>query len=508
MCGIVGYISKSEYMHQDKRRFMYQGLYLDAWRGMDSTGVIAARHKPRLTKPEGWGGKEFMTSYWFRSTSPGPEFVETDENFEQFCKDIGDYKFVAGHNRAATRGSVSVGNAHPFTEGPITLVHNGTIGLRSHGLPIDLHSVPKNRKVQVDSHLLTYNMAKADSWRDVLPEVNGSYALVWHDGRDDRLYMARNSQRPLHLAIGDSTIWYMSEASMLWFILSRVRIHYKKIVEVPRNKVLIWDGKDMKPEIQDIPVSTKRYHVPKGGGRSPGTTGGTTQTRTNVTEFGDALFSRAVHASKPFSINWKRQILSGGVTQDVPEAHQLAMLELDRVVEEDCKFTPGRMFTKKGQAGRVIISGTLDGYTNAVVYDFDAAAAAKYMKQDWTVWVYGVKWFLGEDGKQVPMALCKVMLPHWREPRRETTPTGKDTDIVRGPHGANVTRTRWIQLTEGGCILCENQILLTEVDDIMWTSKGQPICSDCFKQAWSDPDNAHNRHVIASVSPDKAEEEE
>ena len=57
----------------------------------------------------------------------------------------------------------------------------------------------------------------------VIPLIDGSFALVWHDSRDNTVHVCRNDDRPFHIAHikDEDTIIATSENEMLDFMLLR-----------------------------------------------------------------------------------------------------------------------------------------------------------------------------------------------------------------------------------------------------------------------------------------------
>ena len=114
MCGIVGIATKQFNGFTNAEGDMFRDmLYLDAFRGWDSTGVF--------------GVDKHSNVQVHKEASQAADFIHTDE-FKKFKGELVQRGlFAVGHNRAATRGEVVDKNAHPFViDDKIVLVQNGT----------------------------------------------------------------------------------------------------------------------------------------------------------------------------------------------------------------------------------------------------------------------------------------------------------------------------------------------------------------------------------------------
>ena len=88
-------------------------LWLDALRGFDSTGMFCVNNQGNI--------------YWAKEASNPGKFLPQAEVKDILNIAFRNGKMLVGHNRKATKGSVTDDNAHPFIEENIILVHNGTI---------------------------------------------------------------------------------------------------------------------------------------------------------------------------------------------------------------------------------------------------------------------------------------------------------------------------------------------------------------------------------------------
>jgi hypothetical protein len=259
MCGIVGVISKvSGGLYYTDLDIFQNLLVCDSLRGEDSTGVFGV-YKNRQARTLKVAAEPHMM---FRC----PEW----DDFR--TKAISGMQVVVGHNRSATRGAVNTANAHPFNEGRIILVHNGT-----------LHNQKDfNKDVEVDSHAITHALNERPA-KDVLKEIDGAFAFVWYNREDGKTHIARNHERPLSFVETTSNIYFASEAPMLDFVLGRRAGTYDKAQPFPVGKIISYDSRGNKEEEDfDLYVRPKPTGVVTYYPKTPVLTGKTTTTGSNI----------------------------------------------------------------------------------------------------------------------------------------------------------------------------------------------------------------------------------
>ena len=223
MCGLVG--MAGNIIEQDKVAFRWM-LDFDRIRGMDSTGIaVVNRATDHIDVIKKAGTPDVLLK--------GPQFS---------AKGIynGTGKVFIGHNRAATIGEVTDANAHPFHHGDVVGAHNGTL--------ISTYGLEDSDKFDVDSEAIFYNLSKytPDS---VIPDVYGAYALTWYDKNDDKLFIIRNSERPLfwsRRADGD-VIYWASEPWMIDVVLDKLKIKHTAPQSFQINKLYELDVSDVTP---------------------------------------------------------------------------------------------------------------------------------------------------------------------------------------------------------------------------------------------------------------------
>jgi hypothetical protein len=112
-------------------------------------------------------------------------------------------------------------NAHPFTFGTVTGVHNGSLR--------DWWDLENYRTHDVDSKALIETIAARgikETWKSFI----GAAAVVWWDEDDSSINMVRNKERPLTYCWGKDrkTIFWASEFWMISVAASRAKIDLEK----------------------------------------------------------------------------------------------------------------------------------------------------------------------------------------------------------------------------------------------------------------------------------------
>ncbi|MFA4875754.1 MAG: glutamine--fructose-6-phosphate transaminase (isomerizing) [bacterium] len=183
MCGIMGYVGKSE-----ATPVLMDGLKRLEYRGYDSAGIaIAGPDGVAIQRVEGkLAGLERLLAEKPMRGSTG-----------------------VGHTRWATHGRPTETNAHPHRSGDIIVVHNGIIEnyielkkfLASEGFEFSSET-----DTEVICHLIAYHCRKGEptlrAMAHALEQLHGSYAIVVMNAREQGvLYIAK---RGSPLVVGGS----------------------------------------------------------------------------------------------------------------------------------------------------------------------------------------------------------------------------------------------------------------------------------------------------------------
>lgn len=391
MCGIVGLISTKvlDTTHQNQFKKL---LVMDQIRGKDSVGVISQQ----------------ATGVAYEKSVIDPvSFLE----HRRVTPLLTGTKALVGHNRAATRGSVSVNNAHPFHHGDIMLVHNGT--LRSNAVTTPYFTV--------DSESIAYALSQKEPHeaKSVIESLEGAFALVWWDNRDQSWNIAKNDERPLHYmnTIDKSLMWISSEAGILYACVAEdMELDPKKhISKFPDNQIwkikpdaavplaLAWEVDTFTPKKWSTFLLTAKATYPTGnankskGYKGKDTTTHTQRTTTNsgttidnstgsvVKSKGNGAYARALEAfQKHFGMpRWARLEIDtiGGNRAGVCSVHGWLEDEpFSKVVIHNVPFKE----LSVGDPVEVFISSLYaDAYGNARAIQTGDMSAATLTAVDW-----------------------------------------------------------------------------------------------------------------------------
>jgi hypothetical protein len=207
MCGIVGIIPKSKVgFSTDERDAFMDGLYIDALRGTDGTGVMYGRNN---------GETVIM-----KEASPAWEFLGKPEAKTMSQELFGNSRWAFGHNRAATRGVKKDENSHPFiVDNHIVLLQNGTY--------VGDHKHHKNTEVDTEAvaHVIAEHPGELET---ALQKINAAYVLVWWNDKEKSLNIIRNHERPLWWTEDTlGSLFFFSEWGIMYAACDRHDINFK-----------------------------------------------------------------------------------------------------------------------------------------------------------------------------------------------------------------------------------------------------------------------------------------
>lgn len=248
MCGLVSVIIKdnTKIMNKTMIEIFKQMLYADALRGWDSTGMALIKGNDDVSVIK-------------EPCSAGPFlFRHQDHTWAN------QNRAIIGHNRWATKGSVTAENAHPFTEGKITLAHNGTLRYHKH-----------LKNVDVDSHAICHSINEKGAV-ETLEKLEGAYALIWFDSETKQIHATRNLERPLWIVETDDLFILVSEKGLAHWICGRNGVPVRKTTECQAGT--LYSFKESKANRIFFETTKYKMHKPFFQPMVPSTTPAGTQT--------------------------------------------------------------------------------------------------------------------------------------------------------------------------------------------------------------------------------------
>lgn len=212
MCGIVGLFSPVALNNTEIDAFKSL-LAADIIRGSHATGVIKVNTMTNTVATH----KRALDAYDFLAEAGTKEFLDKERG-----------NILIGHNRYATMGDkADHANAHPFQEGPITMVHNG--GQSSYSLEL----LEGHKELAVDSHMVARTIATHGIKKAVTEHLDGAFTLVWYNSEERTLNFIRNAERPLWLAKVNGNLVWASEKPMLDLLWARAGTRTTKYTDTP-----------------------------------------------------------------------------------------------------------------------------------------------------------------------------------------------------------------------------------------------------------------------------------
>lgn len=217
---------------------LQQLIYVDSLRGHHSTGLFWLKNNGDFDH--------------FKKALDGPDFLQLGVVDKVMSDGITNMVMMA-HNRYATRGGISSQTAHPFQCGNITLCHNGTLDTQ--------FGLPDHAKFSVDSENIAHAFAVKGA-EEIIPKLEGAFALTWWDEGEKTFNMVRNEDRPLCIATHKkrNVSYYASERKMLDAILDRNSITDVTFLDLPAGSwvSIVMDGTKMsKPVIKKLDTYVK-----------------------------------------------------------------------------------------------------------------------------------------------------------------------------------------------------------------------------------------------------------
>jgi len=444
MCGLVGFISTTKTHWKQKEEFMQKALFVDTLRGLDGTGIFAVPHttldKPPLSYKRALPAPDYL---WLRTT-------------KKLIGDVDKYFACIGHNRAATQGGVRDETSHPFTHGPITLVHNGTL-ISRRGL---------SNNFAVDSEDICHALAEEEDAKKVLEKLDGAYALIWYDQRTQMLSMARNKERPLHFTYSEcgNNLFIASEAWMLTASIDSY-IKTKEIYSLTPGKIASFSVdmpnlekdhlvKDFTPFVPKPVQRNYQNTLPYYGSASYLHEMGYQQNELiefvidEVQSYKNVSYEGGGHAT----VYGRTKGINGFPSDDVV-AYSVPL----KLLTGSDNFVVGNL--SKIVKGRLFSANASSGYWRNGKFELKVDNVREFIAS-------------GVDIEPDDVDLMDL----------------KPGDKVLGPDGTNIRVDKFEKLAKAGCAYCGDNVPPSDAEDIIWTEDKRPLCTTCTEVLFSTDD--------------------
>lgn len=374
-------------------------------------------------------------------------------------------KAVIIHHRAATRGSVSWDNAHPFEHDLdekrwLIGVHNGGV---------DYRRVEDGLEFDVDSDHLYYRMTR-DGAAKALGETRGAFALVWADIIAKTIHIASNEERAIHFApvTGANTILIASEAAHLHWLASRNGLKIDQIYRPKAGLIYTFDpaGDVRKFTAAPFEIPVQKEVVTNVAKRKSTFNPTTRRHETETSEFKfedyygpSSTEALKIDAGSDVLFNYRTAITStnsdqkfdvyGEVMDDNAEIMKAVILAMPRTLVDnvrEAKDVYARIIGKRDVIDKKNGSITpvlLMAPPHIIIRDEDPVE--KFVRE------------VSED--------------------EEDDVAGART--VRGPEGKQIGLAKFLKAVDKGCSNCGDNIVVGDADEIGWVNGEQPVCSAC-----------------------------
>lgn len=468
MCGLVGFVSTDVTFQSsfNKRKFLKEGLYVTALRGMDSTGIAFVRKK----------NINFKTSVEiYKEAVPAFEFLAGGKFNKAINTNFNEVVVALGHARAATIGEVSDNNAHPFRRGAIILTHNGTLD--------KVNNDKEMSNFATDSDWICHLMS-TKGHRVALEQIVGDYAVAWYNNITKQFSMARNDKRTLFFAYGDNphTLIYSSDREMLKLLAARsgLGLHENKIFSVIPGKIITFNITDLKHTVTDFTEKKPSYSTYYG--------------------YADESDFRTSYTNNKFGVQHAGCGRSGFVNTARTSLQNKGYIYGDPII-----FKLTEVMTRTSRAFGVSTDGKgiqicvghydkkdfewLNAHINKEICA-DISYAEWHDKNSLMVWVRAAS--LSDISPKKP--LNNVIHLSNKSKKAEVTEADKDmcqqgeddehaaSNIEWIPfRGDLITEAEFKEKVACSCSWCTSPLTVDDAYDVVWTRSREPICRGCYE---------------------------
>jgi len=460
MCGHIG-VFRTKYnvntaKHQDIFGTM---LFTDFLRGQDSTGV-AIVHSSTIAA----GGE--LKEHTYKKALGSPDYMQLAGYAK--CMSFNRPVVMLGHNRAATRGSVTDINAHPFTAGKIILAHNGTLTNKA--------QLPDHAMCDTDSEVVA-NMLNTMTPEEVMNQMEGAWALVWWNTEDKTLNFLRNAARTFYYTTieeGSTLMWASNDSMLRW--------------GAEHNKTKL-DGEDVKNYGATYLTEVNSLYTFSEGSTEPEIT--------KLTMKEKPRYSYDHHRQKyQQSTNNRKKSENAKASEDTKE--KLINTILGGMLGKQIPFkqTACHQTNSSDMRHMCVIGKLIQEYSQRIFPEFShisvgVSGVSKLSlrevsaKHD-TIWLGTLKRFsIAGNTRCINLFFGNISpFPNFNVKAEidflsEEEALPKKLEVVKGPGGVYIPCTDYKIMSSCGCTRCNKEITLDMAEDLMWVDGEYPVCKSC-----------------------------